>query len=211
MKRIILSLIFPIILVALISANSNTSTKEISKLCIEKSFLENKKARPRLKLKVAKEIVIHGTGNFRTEADAYYNKKYFELGLRKASYHYLVDSENILQLIPLAEVSFNCGGVAYTEHGEVLHFEGLPPNYTTISIGMCLNKDPEKVLINTQKLISEIWIQYGYLPIVRHYDITGKPCPQKLVDNELVLIDGVEWESFKEGAREYHRTNFMNF
>ena len=82
--------------------------------------MSNPKTRPYLKDKFytinkLKAIIIHGTNNQHPTADAAFHLRYFDLGIRKASAHYVVDEKLILQLVPDREVAYHVGSFNYTK------------------------------------------------------------------------------------------------
>lgn len=136
-------------------------------------------------------IVIHYTANNGDTAIG--NGNYFAQPNRNASAHYFVDEKNIVQSVMDTSTAWHCGAKTY-KHSRCR-------NDNSIGIEMCSEKDKNgKYYINldTQRtaisLIKELMNKYN-IPIeniVRHYDVTGKFCPEPFVRVEQ------EWISFKE-------------
>jgi glucan-binding YG repeat protein len=131
-------------------------------------------------------IVMHGTGNKTDSAEG--NVNYFCGGSRKSSAHYFVDDNDIEQLVLDRDGAWHCGD-GYNKHGI--------NNRNSIGIEMC-QKDyqiTEATMKNTAELVRQKMIQYN-IPIervVRHYDASGKMCPEALSKNNWAL-----WHHFIE-------------
>ena len=130
-------------------------------------------------------IVIHYVANPGSSAMA--NRNYFE-GLKDtqdtyASSNFIVGLEGeIIQCVPTSEV-------AYASNDR---------NHDTVSIEVCHPDETGK--FNDETYESLVWLT-GWLceylnvspeNIIRHYDVTGKPCPLYYVEHED------EWETFKD-------------
>lgn len=185
---------------------------------ITQELLSNPSTRPYLKdpkkyaLHRAKAIIVHGTANQHKTANALFHKKYFNGGTKKASAHYVADDCSAIQCVPNHEVAYHGGGLRYTELGRMLSEDRSSPNYYTIGIEMCVNEGSnfEQTKINTFQVIHELWKAYGYLPLYRHADLTGKPCPKVPVNGELQFMDDAEWEIFKQQAADFHAAKYLN-
>jgi len=154
----------------------------------------NKYTRPSIKLKQVKKIVLHWTAN--PGASAENHQKYFNGTAIKsktyASAHIFVDSKEAICIIPLDEVAYHANDhYERNANGEV--FRGVPelaPNANKLSLGieMCVEKDgsiSQYTIQRTAKVIAELCKTYKLdeNDIVRHYDVTHKPCPKPLVDD----------------------------
>lgn len=142
-------------------------------------------------------IVIHYTaGKGDTAAD---NGKYFaNNGRLGASAHWFVDEREAVASVPEQFVAWHCGGNVYT-HPECR-------NSNSIGVELCSDWDgkdyilTDKTLSNAVELVRELMERYD-IPIehvIRHYDVTGKPCPAPMVGG-----DKAEWEKFKEAIVVY--------
>ena len=137
-----------------------------------------------------KYIVIHYTGNNGDTAIS--NAKYFASPNRNASAHYFVDNKEIIQSVLDTNIAWHCGAKTY-KHPECR-------NNNSIGIELCSKKDNTgKFYIDkdTQslgaKLAYELQQKYN-IPdnnIIRHYDVTGKLCPEPFVRIEQ------DWLNFK--------------
>ena len=145
---------------------------------IQKMFLTpNKYSRPQIPLKKVTKIAVHYVGNAGSTAQG--NRNYFESlkegkrdkngNLIYASSHYIVGLDGeVIQCIPESEISYATNEA----------------NYYSISIENCHAKADgkfnEKTLKSLRELCAELCKRYGLDPmrdIIRHYDVTGKPCP----------------------------------
>lgn len=135
-------------------------------------------------------IVIHYVANPGSSAIA--NRNYFEnlkdVQSTYASSNFIVGLEGeIVQCIPTDEV-------AYASNNR---------NNDTVSIEVCHPDETGK--FNDTTYESLVWLTgwlCGYLDvepenIIRHYDVTGKPCPLYYVEHEE------EWLEFKEDVRDW--------
>ena len=158
-------------------------------------------------------LVIHWTANTSNGADDIANVRYFgrqyekdngrweEINtndpFRYGSAHYIVDQDSIQLSIPEDEVAYHVGAKTYTNFAKQKFTQNgiCKPNYFTIGIEMCVNKDNnwEKTVELTAELASDIMLRYklNIDQIIRHYDITGKICPKPYVDNPKA------WSDFK--------------
>lgn len=140
-----------------------------------------------------KYIVVHYTSNDGDKAKS--NGKHFQKILPKpASAHYFVDENEIIQSVLDNRIAKAVGGGKYanTKGGS---FYKICTNTNSISIELCNSKYavPEKVATRAVELIRELMGKYN-IPlcrVIRHYDVTGKPCPAPLVDE-------TEWKKFKQ-------------
>lgn len=196
--------------------------------------------RPGIKLKGIKAIVVHYTQNDLPQATAlfhyeYLNRKYVtrknESGkiiyyekdgvtpFRFGSAHVFCDIENIVETIPLNEVSWGCGDKNFNGgYKEIAYklFNGKQ-NYYTINVEICnydviKNSDEDwnksvdnarnfikfyceknNLRINIDKSLSLQSVNNlndNDVLILRHFDITGKMCPLPFVK------DFKKWENF---------------
>ncbi len=142
-----------------------------------------------------KYIVVHYTAN--NGDTARNNGNYFSQSNRNASAHYFVDENEIIQSVKDTDTAWHCGAKSYKHE--------LCRNDNSIGIEMCSEKDDKgQYYINqatqnrTIKLIKVLMKQYN-IPIenvLRHYDVTGKLCPEPFVRNQ------VQWLDFKKRISE---------
>ena len=142
-----------------------------------------------------KYIVVHYTAN--NGDTARNNGNYFSQSNRNASAHYFVDENEIIQSVKDTNTAWHCGAKSY-KHPKCR-------NDNSVGIEMCSEKDDKgQYYINqatqnrTIKLIKVLMKQYN-IPIenvLRHYDVTGKLCPEPFVRNQ------VQWLDFKKRISE---------
>lgn len=150
----------------------------------------NEYSRPGIALENVNGIVIHYTANPGTGARA--NRNYFE-GLKdshvtKASSHFVIGLDGeIVQCIPSSEIAY-----ASNER-----------NQDTIAIECCIEDDTgrfnEKTYHAAVHLTAWLVEHFGLHTddVIRHYDITGKPCPKYFVDFPAA------WEQFLADVQDY--------
>ena len=141
-------------------------------------------------------IVVHYTGN---DGDtARNNLKNASREGRQASAHFFVDEKEVCRSVDVKDIAWHCG-----TSGEYKH--PTCRNANSIGVEMCSRmKDgvyyfkPETVE-NTAKFVSDLMKEYGIPPscVVRHYDVTGKPCPRPYVDETA-------WAEFKALVKKYY-------
>lgn len=135
-------------------------------------------------------LVVHYTG---APGTARNNGAYFaSRGDIGASAHYFVDAQDIVQSVPDAARAWHCGAASY-RHPECR-------NDNSLGVELCCypNGDgtwyfaPETVA-NAVQLIRTLMAQYNIDidHVVRHYDVTGKICPEPYVR------DSAAWDEFK--------------
>lgn len=140
-------------------------------------------------------IVIHYVG---AESTAKNNVDYFASQKLEASAHYFVDSSSIWQCVEDKDKAWHCGGGLQGSNGHTFYKKCT--NSNSIGIEMCCFQDSvgrwffaEKTVQNTVELVKHLMDKYN-IPIenvIRHYDVTGKICPEPYV-NETI------WKEFKE-------------
>jgi N-acetylmuramoyl-L-alanine amidase len=154
----------------------------------------NKYTRPSVKLKEVRKIVLHWTAN--PGASAENHQKYFNgTAIRSKTYasaHIFVDSKEAICIIPLNEIAYHAND-HYERNRSGEAYRGVPelsPNANNLSIGveMCVEKNGNisaSTILRTAKVIAELCKIYKLdeNDIVRHYDVTHKPCPKPFVDH----------------------------
>ena len=135
-------------------------------------------------------LVVHYTG---APGTARNNGAYFaSRGDIGASAHYFVDAQDIVQSVLDGDRAWHCGAASY-RHPECR-------NDNSIGVELCCytNGDgiwyfaPETV-DNAVQLVRSLMERYGIDAdhVVRHYDVTGKVCPEPFVR------DAAAWAEFK--------------
>ena len=138
-----------------------------------------------------KYIVIHYVGAI---SSAKNNCIFFARGDRQASAHFFCDKQ-IWQSIPLNKASWNCGGglqdyghrMVEGNKGATLH--GICKNANSIGIELCCTRKNGRIVPTEQSIKTAIplvrWLMDKYdVPasrVVRHFDVTGKCCPNGYV------------------------------
>ncbi len=140
-------------------------------------------------------IVVHYTANNGDTAQG--NGNYFAQANRNASAHYFVDENTIVQSVLDNDTAWHCGAKSY-RHEKCR-------NDNSIGVEMCSEKDSNgQYYINEQTqntaivLVKTLMEKYN-IPlenVLRHYDVTGKMCPEPFVRNQ------VQWLDFKQKLTE---------
>ena len=141
-----------------------------------------------------KYIVVHYTAN---DGDTSMNNaRYFQGAGRRASAHYFVDEDSVTQSVRDTDGAWHCGGALESAH-HPLH--GICMNRNSLGVEMCSDKVGGKYVITAQTVDRTVelvrWLMSKYsVPVervVRHYDVTGKACPEPWVRDESL------WKAFK--------------
>ena len=156
-----------------------------------------------------KYIVVHYTAN---DGDtARNNGNYFSQPNRNASAHYFVDENEIIQSVKDTDTAWHCGAKTYKHE--------LCRNDNSIGIEMCSEKDEqgkyyinESTQNNTIELIKQLMQKYDISieNVLRHYDITGKLCPEPFVRNQVQWLDFKQKLIEKEGAQTIMIYNYVD-
>ncbi len=142
-----------------------------------------------------KYIVMHYTAN--NGDTAMNNAQYFHNNIVQASAHYFVDENSVVQSVRDSDGAWHCGGsLESSQHP--LH--NICMNRNSLGVEMCSDKVNGKYVITAQtvdravELVKYLMAKYGIDVdhVVRHYDVTGKLCPEPWVRDES------QWKSFKE-------------
>lgn len=136
-------------------------------------------------------IVIHYTANNGDTARG--NGSYFSRTANiKASAHYFCDEREVCQSVADSDTAYHVGANTYRHK--------LCRNGNSIGIEMCSKKDtngkyyiPDATIKNALELTRQKMKQYN-VPlenVLRHYDVTGKSCPEPFVRNPKL------WDEFR--------------
>lgn len=141
---------------------------------------------------VIKFIVIHDTGNYSLNANAYMHYVWLNGGYRGVSANYFIDDKRIINTVDDKNGSWHCGDD--TGHGRYLNGA---TNLNSLGLEMCVNRDGnyQKAFNNTVDLTKYLMKKYN-IPssrVVRHYDVSRKTCP--------LSMSGNNWERWKEFKR----------
>lgn len=144
-------------------------------------------------------IVIHYTG---AEGTAKNNVDYFNDGNRNASADFFVSQNGeIWQYNPNIEkrYSWHCGGGRQSSKGGT--FFGKCKNGNSVGIELCTHKQngawtfTAETVAAAKQLVKYLMAEYGVKPanVIRHYDVTGKACPNV----SGWLEPSGQWNAFK--------------
>lgn len=142
-----------------------------------------------------KFIVVHYTANDGDTAKG--NCNYFVKSGRNASAHYFVDENNVYQSVADSDTAWSVGASNYVH--------SVCRNNNSISVEMCSKKDlignyfiEEKTVSNAVELVKELMKKHHVTidNVLRHYDVTGKKCPEPFVR------DKAQWVAFKKKLEE---------
>ena len=141
-----------------------------------------------------KYIVVHFTAN---NGDTAYGNTNYSKSYRGASAHYFVDENNIYQSVEDKNIAWHCGAKKY-KHSTCR-------NSNSLGVELCSMKDSkgnfyfmDKTVDNAVELVKMLMAKYN-VPIanvIRHYDVTGKNCPEPFVR------DIKAWQNFKNRLEE---------
>lgn len=140
-------------------------------------------------------IVVHYTANDGDTAKG--NCTYFSSSGRNASAHYFVDENHVYQSVADKDTAWSVGASAYVHK--------RCRNSNSISVEMCSRMDTcgdyyimEDTVSNTVQLVKNLMKQYNIdeKNVLRHYDVTGKQCPEPFVR------DTNQWALFKRRLEE---------
>lgn len=160
-------------------------------------------------------IVVHYTGDRRSQGRAERTANAMQAWRRTASTHYLVGDDAIYQCVEDRHAAWHCG-----------ISEGVKPkcdarNRNSLGVDLVEHKrNPrsgsvrdrdwyfsDRVIRDGAALVAMLADRYG-IPqdhIVRHFDVTGKWCPRPFVGGDTSEITGdyheVGWEMFLERVR----------
>lgn len=149
-----------------------------------------------------KYIVIHYVG---ATGGAQANCKYYAEQYRGASAHYFVGfGGEVWQAVEDKNIAWHCGGKKYANtKGGTYH--GICTNANSIGIEMCVRNCGsqadnssdwyfEEATVKTTIELTKALMQKYSIPanhVIRHYDVTGKICPNPYV------MDEKKWKQFK--------------
>jgi N-acetylmuramoyl-L-alanine amidase CwlA len=175
--------------------------------------------RPGIKLLRLQALVDHWTANFGATAQGHFKyfdetlpnqndieraaarKAGREERIRYASAHIFVDRNEAIELVPLDEVCFHANDRTLqlpTLRASTPEYRGGNANLLTVGIEMCVEKNgtihPDTIE-RTRLVIKMLQEKFTQLKdtknrVVRHYDVTGKPCPLPFVEDEQ------KWNAF---------------
>lgn len=142
-------------------------------------------------LSTIRYIVIHYTANDGDHDEN--NANYFSKNVVKASAHYFVDDDSYTKSVPLSYVAWSVGGKKYPNCSKTGggKYYGKCTNTNSINIELCDTVKDGKIMASKQTaanalaLTKKLMKKYGIdkAHVIRHFDVTGKPCPAYWVDD----------------------------
>lgn len=122
-------------------------------------------------------ITVHETANEQPGADARAHQRFVHSGggPEGVSFHFVVDDQRIVQLLPTTENGWHAGDGA----------QG-PGNRTSIAVELCVNRDGDwsRTQEHGARLVAALCRAFG-LPVERvvpHQNWSGKRCPRRLLE-----------------------------
>ena len=158
-------------------------------------------------------IVVHYTAGVTSKpGSAAGTASYFGSTPKEVSADFIVDDGGAVQYNGdiRNRYTWHCGGVKYNTKGGAYY--GKATNRNTIGIEVCSTNDTgkmtvandshwsftDKVVSNLVELVKYLMAEYGIdaAHVIRHYDVTGKPCPGIIGWNEDTG-SAAKWAAFK--------------
>lgn len=150
-------------------------------------------------------IVVHFTGNLGDSAKN--NADYFARASVGASAHFFVDEHEIWASVPQDYIAWHCGAKQY-RHPNCR-------NANSIGVEICMHDKNghlrNKSISHAAQLVHTLLKQYnlGVTQVLRHYDVTGKLCPQPMVQSPTLwqnFLDMIKHDETKqEDSKMYYR------
>ena len=159
-------------------------------------------------------IVIHYTAGTTSKAGSAVNTAdYFRTTSTQVSADFIVDDTAVVQYNPdiRNRYTWHCGGSKYNTKGGSLY--GICKNSNSIGIEICCNNSTGKMqaandksysfsgvaVANAAELVRQLMAEYD-IPaerVIRHYDVTGKPCPG-IIGWNADSGSEAKWQAFKQ-------------
>ena len=159
-------------------------------------------------------IVIHYTAGVTSKAGSAVNTAdFFRTTSTQVSADFTVDDTAVVQYNPdiRNRYTWHCGGNKYNTKGGSLY--GICKNSNSIGIEICCENSTGKMqdandksysfsdaaIANAEWLVKKLMAEYG-IPaerVIRHYDVTGKPCPG-IIGWNLDSGSEAKWQAFKQ-------------
>lgn len=137
-----------------------------------------------------KYIVIHETDNFAEGAGARRHAEAQAAGHLSISVHYYAGADGVYQAAAHTDGTWSIGN-EYNEEHSVKD----ATNRNTINVEICVNSDGDysKARQNAIELVKYLIEETGISAkrVIRHYDVKGKYCPRRMMDDPSL------WEDFK--------------
>ncbi|MDY2847449.1 MAG: N-acetylmuramoyl-L-alanine amidase [Oscillospiraceae bacterium] len=159
-------------------------------------------------------IVIHYTAGVTSKSGSAVNTAdYFRTTSTQVSADFTVDDTAVVQYNGdiRNRYSWHCGGSKYNTKGGSLY--GICKNSNSIGIEICCNNSTGKMqaandksysftdaaVANAAELVRQLMAEYD-IPaerVIRHYDVTGKPCPG-IIGWNADSGSEAKWTAFKQ-------------
>ena len=159
-------------------------------------------------------IVIHYTAGVTSKTGSAINTAdFFRTTLTEVSADFTVDDGAVVQYNPdiRNRYTWHCGGNKYNTKGGLLY--GICKNSNSIGIEICCNNSTGKMqdandksysfsdaaVANAAELVRQLMAEYD-IPaerVIRHYDVTGKPCPG-IIGWNTESGSEAKWQAFKQ-------------
>lgn len=146
-------------------------------------------------------IVVHYTSNKGDTAENNATYFYREALANPASAHYFVDENEIWQSVPENMIAYHCGAKTYKHP--------YCRNSNSVGVEICMNDKNGNVrqgsISKAVELVKWLMSLYGVAVenVIRHYDVTGKNCPEPMIKDESL------WTNFKTRLTESEETEEM--
>ena len=156
-----------------------------------KEFLADESNFTKNRIRAIKYIVVHYTGNNGDTAKG--NCNFSSAPNRNKSAHYFVDENSVYRSVRDLSVAWHCGATKYVHP--------LCRNSNSIGVEMCSRIDKNgKYYIKKETVENTIWLVKTLMKkydvpvenVLRHYDVSGKICPEPFVRVES------DWNDFKK-------------
>ena len=192
-STLLFSLYIPSVGINAVTYGATINNIRIEKQYIDKNYSKNIANNPEY-------IVIHDTDNRDLGADAKANRDYFSTTKTKASAHYLIDEDSIIQALDDSWIGWHAGETQNPKVG----------NSNSIAIELCVNKDNDlnATLKNGIELTKYLMEQYNISAenVIRHNDVTGKICPRIMIEDNPEI-----WTYFKSSISSSSYENANTF
>ena len=190
-QPIILGLVLLVLLGIVMNLGSFGQVGKLSRLHVprwvdQQIISETAGGRPGTKLDGVKDIAIHYVAN--PGSTAQNNHDYFDQAETKVSAHFVVGLDGeIIQCLPLNEMSY----ATNDRNKDTISIEVCHPDET----GQFNQATYDSLVKLTAWLCDSCGINREN--VIRHYDVTGKPCPLYFVDHPDA------WEQFLKDVKKY--------
>ena len=142
-----------------------------------------------------KYIVMHYTSNIGDTAKN--NVDYFSTAFTQSSAHFFVSDGDIWQSVPITHAAYavGLGSMSGPYRGTNPSHYKICNNSNSVSIEMCGSKTSREASSKTKQTACELAVSLlrflGLTPscIIRHYDVTGKPCPAWAVEDPAKWLE----------------------